>query len=313
MLEPLPPALRGRPFTTESARRHGLSRRRLRRKDLCAPFYAVRSEVSELTIRERAEAIAARLSDGQWVTGYGAASIWGLPLPARQVPGVEIAVAKSSTRVTGRGLRPRELKPRLATGVIVNGVPVTDPLVTWCTLAKHATVEELIRAGDALVSPNPAYVGRRKGFQYYSIQELSRAVAAWKGCVGVGKLREALNWVRVGTASPPETDLRLLVIEAGLPEFKVNEPVHDFNGAVVGFVDGLIPAVRMVFEYEGDGHRTDKSQFRKDIRRYGDLDVFGYRVCRATADDVYRYREQFKTRARASYALALALTRKSAR
>lgn len=307
MTDELPVLLKGRPFTTEEARRYGMSRHRLRAPSLATPFHGVRSEIDIRTTADRAAAVAPRLGADQWITGYGAAAIWGLPLPARRVERVEITVAKSTTRVTGRGIRARELKAGLVRGQVVDGIPVTDPLLTWCTLAKHATVEELIRVGDALVSANPSYVGRRLGFRPSSVDDLHAAATAWKGCNGAEKLRTASRFVRPGVASPAETDMRLTVLSAGVPEFEINQPVYDTDGRQVAIVDGLLREVMLVFEYEGDGHRSDVQQFRRDITRYGELDVLGYVVCRATADDLYRLRAAYRSRVLAAYQRALQL------
>jgi len=43
-----------------------------------------------------------------------------------------------------------------------------------------------------------------------------------------------------------------------------------------------------VLEYEGEQHRLDKGQFRYDIVRYDDLAAAGWRVLRATGDDLTR-------------------------
>ena len=43
---------------------------------------------------------------------------------------------------------------------------------------------------------------------------------------------------------------------------------------------------RVLLEYEGDQHRTDKRRFRSDIRKYEAQQDLGWRVVRVTEDDL---------------------------
>lgn len=294
-------------FGTAEALCQGVSRRRLRAADLVAPFHSVRTTSAPADAADFARAAARRLSDGQVLTGAAAAALWGLPLPHRVPPPsvVQVAVPKGRTRATGRGIQSREIRPDLFTWCDLDGVAVTDPVLTWCVLARYSTVSECVRLGDALVSNNVRYVGRHPNFDPFSIEALADAVKRWKGCVGIDVLRAAQPWVRERVASPPESDLRMFAMDAGLPEFEVNQAIHDPAGKLVAVVDGLIRDVGLVLEYDGDGHRTDKRQWRRDVRRSGDLDTLGYIRCHATGEDLYGNRDAFEARLRRSYERAL--------
>nr|WP_257910036.1 hypothetical protein [Janibacter limosus] len=50
------------------------------------------------------------------------------------------------------------------------------------------------------------------------------------------RVREALRWIRVGSASPMETRSRVLCLRGGLPEPELNAPIHDADGGWL--VDG---------------------------------------------------------------------------
>ena len=294
------------PFSVRQARAAGLSSDRLRGGDLVSPFRGVRAAAEPDSARAATLAYAPRLAGTHAFTGPSAAVLWGLPIPARSAgPGsVTIAVAKSRTRSVVRGVITRELKPELFDVVELDGTRVTTPALTWCTLARECSLRELVRIGDAMISTNDAYVGRRPGFVPVPVADLLAAVRRWKGCVGVGKLRLAVELLRPGVASPPESDLRMVLDDAGFPDFEVNADLWDDDGTFLARPDLLLRELRLIVEYEGDGHRTDQQQFRKDITRIARLESENYTVVRVTADDLYRAPDVLRTRMWKAFDLA---------
>ena len=95
--------------------------------------------------------------------------------------------------------------------------------------------------------------------------------------------REALHLVRVGADSPPETELRLALIEAGLPEPELQVP-GDPQDRFARIVDLGYRAWRLALQYDGEHHRSREQQAR-DARRDGWLQDHGWRSLRLTADD----------------------------
>jgi very-short-patch-repair endonuclease len=81
-----------------------------------------------------------------------------------------------------------------------------------------------------------------------------------------------------------ETLLRLLLIRSGLPEPDVNPPMLIAGKTL--HPDLAYPQWRVVLEYEGDGHRTDPRQWRRDITRREAFEDAGYRVIRVHSEDV---------------------------
>jgi hypothetical protein len=98
-------------------------------------------------------------------------------------------------------------------------------------------------------------------------------------------LRTALKEARRGSASPGETRLRLVLVRAGLPEPELNVPLYGADGSYLGKPDVVYRRQRVVFEYEGDGHR-ERKQFRYDVERYERLSDEGWVVVRVTGDDL---------------------------
>ena len=69
------------------------------------------------------------------------------------------------------------------------------------------------------------------------------------------------------------------------------------------------PEWRILLEYEGDGHRTDRAAWQRDIRRKRDFEAAGWVVIRVTSDDLFVDRAGFIARVREFVAIAEARAR----
>jgi hypothetical protein len=79
----------------------------------------------------------------------------------------------------------------------------------------------------------------------------------------------------------PETDVRLILVDAGLPEPVVGYQVRH-EGRYVGTPDLAYVDERIALEYEGDGHRTSRTVFRQDIERKERFHDVEWRTIRIT-------------------------------
>ena len=102
-------------------------------------------------------------------------------------------------------------------------------------------------------------------------------------------MRRAAGLVRARVDSVRETELRLCLVLAGLPEPTCNPVVGDARDAV-GRGDLVHRRLRVVLEYEGDQHRTDVRQWNRDIERQEQFEATGWRVVRITAERMRRPR-----------------------
>jgi hypothetical protein len=128
-------------------------------------------------------------------------------------------------------------------------------VVAFLVAAQELDLVELVAAGDWLVRldlTTPAGL---------------RAAAQNHHGRGAVLARRAATLVRERVDSVRETRLRLCLVLAGLPEPEVN-PVVTLDGRKVGRVDLLLRRWRVVLEYEGDQHRTDRRQWNTDIGRH---------------------------------------------
>jgi hypothetical protein len=152
-------------------------------------------------------------------------------------------------------------------------VPVTTPARTAYDLGRllprHAAGARL----DAL-----------KRASRFSVEDVLLLAKRYHGARGLRQLRAVLPLVDGGAASPKETWLRLLLINAGLPTPTTQIPVHE-NWRLVGVLDMGWEKYKVAVEYDGDHHRTNRRQYAKDQWRLRRLEALGWVVLRVIADD----------------------------
>lgn len=255
------------------------------------PFTGVRSIALELDgVLDRCRAYEPLLREGEVFSHATAASLFGLPMPAARIASagrvcdpIEVTAAPGFARARSAGVRGHVSTKPLAV-VFHLGLPVVRPAIAWCQLAGRVGLADLVALGDALIT------GRRKGVQrapaLVSPDELVEAVRWWGRRRGALALGEALGQVRVGAESRPESHLRLLLVNAGLPEPLPNDATDLGDGQVL-HPDLKFPHARVVLEYQGDHHRTDRAQWQADVRRRRAFERAGWCVIEVTADDLY--------------------------
>ena len=82
------------------------------------------------------------------------------------------------------------------------------------------------------------------------------------------RLRAAMEMVRVGSDSPPETRLRLMIMRSPLPEFETNVEILDAEGRGKVAPDLACKKYRTCAEYDGGHHFTPAQQQRDHDRDY---------------------------------------------
>lgn len=264
-------------------RARGVSEKRLRAKSLPRPFRGVRAERTAETLAGRARQYAPRLRPGQAIGGRAAAALWGLPLPAGcDTAPVTIVVPRGAYRPRGKGVDSISL---LAERVVVHrldGLPVTSPILTLCTLSRSLDVDALIVVADALMARSDRYPGLRFARPAATPERLAAALGAWAGAPGIDRLRSALEEARPGVDSPMETPTRCLLVRAGLPEPEINGEIV-VDGVLLAQPDLLYREQRVAIEFDGMHHFSDKRQRDHDLERDERLRALGWTVIRVTA------------------------------
>ncbi len=302
-LTPLPPELMGRPFSVREARALGVSRDRLSRGDVARPAFGARSPWPPQTLLQATGALAVVL-EGPWAWSHEtAAELLELPVIRGWTPGQRLHVMRPTScgLVRRPGVRGRTGLERRSI-VQVRGMPVVDPFATWCDLASTLPLTEAVILGDAIAARGASTGDRLAGFT--PLRALADQAAKRVGTRGAPRIRAALALVREGSWSPMETRARLSFVEAGLPEPELNVEVHD-DGRWVTTVDFLWRQQRVIVEYQGDHHRTDRARWRADLQRLGVLQDLGWRVILMTAADLDTPGDRADFRARIRRALAM--------
>ena len=300
---PLAPQLHGSAFHVREADFHGASLKRLRGLDLQRPFTGVRSVGLDLdSVRDRCLAYLPLLRPGDAFSHETAAMLLGLPMPrSLATSDLHVASQPGVARARCKGVVGHEHGMPFPT-VLIDAFPVATAAVAWCQLAVSLDRHDLVAVGDAIITGRREAGGRRAA-PLATVAQLEAAARWWGRRRGARALAWALPRVRVGADSRPETLTRLCLVEAGFPEPLVGDATPIAGGRVL-HPDLKWPQWRLLLEYEGDAHRSDRKRWRRDIARKGDFEAAGWIVIRVTADDLFVDRAAFLQRVRACISLA---------
>ncbi len=255
--------------------------------------------------RQRALVGASALPPDGALGGWAAAFLLGVadldgstPDPDRFDP-VLLCLQRPRQRRWWPGVRP--FRSDLDHGDVVerDGVRLTSPLRTAFDLGRLApSVPEAVVALDCVVRD-------------LGVDPVQVAAYAWDrpGWRGLPRLRQALGLVDPRSRSPQESRTRVLwVLDAGLPAPKVNWPVLDLDGRLLGEVDLLDVDAGLVVEYDG-AHHAGEEQRGIDATRHETLDRHGLEVVRLVAGDLTTHRRRTVHRLRRAHAAGLARDR----
>ncbi|MFC4137985.1 MULTISPECIES: hypothetical protein [unclassified Microbacterium] len=277
----------GAHFSVSEAAAHGVGRGRRDAADLARPFHGIRSQVVPESFSVRVACYLPRLRPGQRLAARTALRLWGMPFPQRWQPDepVDVTVLPTSTPPRARGTAGHRLAAGRAETWRVDGAPVIDPIAALFQCAPGLTILQAVILIDALITEADNYPGLRPGRPGTTPAQIEARLDAWGRFPGCATIRRALAFVRAGVESPKETETRWLIVSAGLPEPVLQHEVRD-RGVLIARVDLAYPELRIAVEYEGDGHRTSQTQWRRDIRRQRDLEDRGWIVIRLTQHDL---------------------------
>ena len=190
-----------------------------------------------------------------------AAAILGAPLPRLEEGLIHITAGPGLRMPRARGVIGHEFDDRSV--IDVRGLPVSESPEVFVSLGSILPLRFLVAVGDYLVlDPRRAEHGR----PWATIAQLHLA-AQEVGRRGIRSTRSALEYVRLGVESTKETELRLELVMAGLPEPECGHEVRDRLGRWIGWFDLAWPTFRVLGEYDGDQHGTSTAQYDRDLRR----------------------------------------------
>ena len=271
---PAPKALRDVPaFRLVDAQALGVSRSQLRGRQFSRPFRGSHVVGAVDGLVQLCQAALLVLPSRAVFSDETAAALMGLPAP--QSAALHVCVPEKDVAVRRRGIvgHVRHLT-ELEVGRRFD-LPVTTPERTFVDLAARLPAGELLGFVDAALRARLA-----------TPSGLAEVLARHAGCRGVAKARRLLDYANPAAESPRESMVRWLLIEAGLPVPEVNVNIYDLDGVFLARADLFFRKARVIVEYDGDQHRTDRAQFVKDIQRTTRLAAAGYLVLRFTGADL---------------------------
>ena len=263
----LPEHLTTGSFSVRASDKAGVPRSRTHAKDLVLVSRGIRVPAASGAAGTAALRAYTDLDDTSVLASLSAARIWDMPLPANVSGDWRIHLARRRgfsfprrTNVVGHLLT---LLPGEA--VEYDGVRLTSPARTWLDLAAVLNVEDLVAAGDHLVcSHGPDFPVPKAAI--CSTDELEQIVRRHPGMRGVRTARAALELIRVGADSAPETLMRLALVDAKLPEPELNLVVRNHLGQAVLWPDGAYREYKISLQYDGRHHGGLEHHLR-DIER----------------------------------------------
>lgn len=282
---PLPESLTLTPFTVYESRALGIPPKRLRAHDLSDGGRLIYLPAGrQLEIVERARVLAAA-TPGAWASHETAAVLTRLGLPPwlGECPTIHLSKPHELPRVRRAGVTGHRV--RLIPGELtdVDGIPVTAPPRTWLDLAAVLPLNYLIAMGDQLIrQPRPSLELRSEPYAYKD--GLRLLIRQHPNMKGVEKARLALDEMRVGADSFPETFLRLALLDARLPEPELQlrlDPEDPRSPAA----DMGYRRYGIAMQYDGAHHLTREQQSR-DNRRDEAFRSAGWAYFKVNADDL---------------------------
>lgn len=233
-----------------------------------------------------ARVLQRKVVPGAVISHVSAAALLGLPLPRDQEykhsPTVHAAVALERRRRSGHGatMHTRAAGPTLR----INGIRVSGPVALLGELSGTLDHAQLVSCCDHLVGPKSDIRPRLR------LLTLRQMVAESSHQYRISAVRRAVADSRERVESPKETETRLILQEARFAEPTVNMPIRAPGTDEVFRIDLSYPWLRLAIEYDGFWHSTDKDRHRRDRRKDDVLHELGWRVVRASDEDLRRPR-----------------------
>jgi hypothetical protein len=168
---------------------------------------------------------------------------------------IHLTVGATATTSQRRGIRLHRTvaPPQLVT---IGGHPVTSPARTVVDMARqlpslHATVLADSALRDRLLTP----------------EHLAAQLTVFEGFRNIDRARQAIARAQPGTRSVPETQLRLIALDAGLDGVQAGYQIRNEYGELLVEADAADENVMIWLEYDGFEVHSERRQFRRDRGR----------------------------------------------
>lgn len=272
------------PLTYREALAAGLTADQLKRGRLINVSHGIyRPDAWSFDLRDAARVLSAA-SPGAWISHSTAARLHALILPPWLADSDELHLSK-----------PRQLPQLRRKGIVshnvtalrgevesTGGLRLSTRSRTWLDLSRTLPLPDLVCLGDQLIRrPRAEFEGRSE--PYASLTSLRDMVGRHRNLQGIVRARDALELMRVGADSAPETLLRLAMADAGLPEPELQLTLRGREGGPSA--DAGYRARRLALQYDGAHHLDELQQF-SDRRRDQAFNNAGWTVLIFTQKDL---------------------------
>jgi hypothetical protein len=208
------------------------------------------------------------LPSGSVIAGRSAAHLYGVP--ADPDDPVEVIVPPGHRPRSTDRLRPHTGSPPAAEIRTVGRLRVTTPPRTCWDLVRWRGLVDGVVLTDRLLDAGALFAG-----------ELDKYAAEHRESRWGARFEQAVRLTDGGAESPPESELRVRLVLAGLPPPVVQHNVFA-GGRFVARVDLAWPAQRVAVEYDGAWHGAP-AQLHADRRRLNRLVAAGWTVLHVTS------------------------------
>lgn len=273
----LPQPLATAPFTFGSALSAGVDLNRLRRKDVVNVGRGLYRPADWDFDLEGAARVLSAASPGAWISHVTAARLRCQPLPPWLADSTELHLSKprSLPSVRRKGVFGHTVLTREIEIELVDGIRMSTRSRTWLDLARTLPLKDLVSMGDELIRiPRVDFEGREQ--PYDTVAGLRMLVGRHPNLQGIVRAREALDLMRVGADSAPESLLRLAIADGGLPEPELQVTLRAGDtrspSADLGYRHR-----RLAIQYDG-GHHLGDAQIHSDRRRDKAFEAAGWTV-----------------------------------
>ncbi len=232
--------------------------------------------------------------------GATAAMALGIPLPLGLHGDLHVGVRHPGTAPRRAGIAGVQVLPRMVRVIRHGGFAVSSPASTWAMLGGVLGRYDLVAAADAIlrVPRHPGGFRPPQGSALATRTQLAAALDAGRRRGG-RDMRWALERARTGASSRPESWLRLILVQGGLPEPVLDHDVVGPHGEFLGCSELVYPAARVAVEYESDRHLT-RAQLERDIDKYEAYAAIGWRIVRLTRTHIFTVPGEVVRRVRAA-------------
>lgn len=271
------------PFTVARALEDGIGRGTLDGPRFERPFHGVRqlkeqeaksdaamrprNGIELRAYKKRCAQLAVRMGADDFFSHSSALVLWGAPAPRDWDQAIHVSGIRPRNPIRTRGVVSHRLARREAAVAVRGGLRVETPARAWVQASAQLSDIDLIAAADFLVA-------RRR--RLVTVEELRGEAARMRR----PRLERLIDRVRDGAESAKETELRIRLVDGGLPEPDLAHELFTSSGTFVARLDQVYLRYRVAVEYDGRQHAEDVGQFARDADRWRAIGDEGWHLVR---------------------------------